>query len=256
MRQMTTLPSPASHDEVAFLIDFEQGEVSKVTPMDEMTLQSVGLKERADLQRWISDHPEIVGHGLLLVTSEFDQWELREQKVPDRLDVLFLDGDGSPVVAELKRDKATDTTELQALKYAAYCSQLTLEDLIEEYARFHKIELEQARADLLAHAPMLVEGEPAPVRIRLVAGSFGPSVTSVVLWLRDHDASTSVAFRSRPAGSGPTGRAFRAADDPAARGGGLPSPRRRRKEQEEEERKKHQRRSDTYSDAARQGRGC
>lgn len=184
---MGTPSLPSAGDEVAFLIDFEQGSVSRVTPLEEVSLQSIGLKERADLQSWVTDHPEIVGQGLLLVTSEFDQWELREQKVPDRLDVLFLDRDGAPVVAELKRDKAADTTELQALKYAAYCSQLTLDEVIEEYARFHDVAPEGARADVLEHAPMLVEGELAPVRVRLVAGSFGPAVTSVVLWLRDHD---------------------------------------------------------------------
>ena len=45
-----------------------------------------------------------------------DQWELRAQRVEDRLDVLFLDSDGAPVVAELKRGEAPDTVDLQALK--------------------------------------------------------------------------------------------------------------------------------------------
>ena len=56
---------------------------------------------------------------------------------------------GHPSVAELKRDKAADTTELQALKYAAYCSQLTLEELIEEYGRFHEVDSDEARSVLL-----------------------------------------------------------------------------------------------------------
>src|SRR5262245_55731076 len=105
--------------------------------MEEVSLASVGLRERDDLQRWIAEHPEVIGADLLLVTSEFDRWELKDQKVADRLDLLFIDSDGSPLVAELKRDKASDAVELQALKYAAYCSQLTLDDLAEEYARFH-----------------------------------------------------------------------------------------------------------------------
>ena len=82
------------------------------------SLASAGLKERDDLQRWIAQHPEIIGDGLLLVTSEFDRWEIKQQKVADRLDLLFVGNQGSPLVAELKRDKATDTVELQALKYA------------------------------------------------------------------------------------------------------------------------------------------
>jgi hypothetical protein len=205
---------------------------------------SFGLRERADLQRWISQHPEFIGPGLVLVTSEFDQWEIRDQKVPDRLDVLFLDEAGSPLVAELKRDRAVDTTELQALKYAAYCSQLTVDQLVEEYSRFHKLEVEEARSRLLTHAPSLADGELGPVRIRLVAGTFGPAVTSVVLWLRDHSIDIGcVEITVR-----------RVADDAVVVSSRsiIPLPvaedylvRRRRKEQKEEERKTRQRRSET-----------
>jgi DNA-directed RNA polymerase specialized sigma24 family protein len=57
---------------------------------------------------------------LLVIRSEFDQWDLREQPVDDRPDVLMLDSGGSLLVAELKRGQTADTTDLQALKYAAY----------------------------------------------------------------------------------------------------------------------------------------
>ena len=65
-------------------------------------------RERWDLQRWIEDYPEIVGPDLLVVTTEFDRWELGSDRVRDRLDVLFLDSTGSLVVAELKRGEAPD----------------------------------------------------------------------------------------------------------------------------------------------------
>jgi hypothetical protein len=227
-------------DEVAFLVDLQTG---KAAPLGDITLASVGLRERGDLQRWISEQPEIVGPGLLLVTTEFDQWEIRDQKVPDRLDVLFVDTSGSPVVAELKRDKAADTTELQALKYAAYCSQLTVDELVEEYSRFHKLDIEEARVALLDHAPSLAEGELHTVRIRLVAGSFGPAVTSVVLWLRDHGIDIGcVEVTARQVSADAAVLSSRSV---------IPLPeaedylvRRRRKEQKEEERKTRQRRSE------------
>ncbi len=154
--------------------------------MEAMTLASAGLKERQDLQRWITEHPELIAPDLLLITAEFDRWEIREHKVADRLDALFLDTAGAPVVAELKRDKAADTVELQALKYAAYCSQLTLDELAEEYAGTRDLSLDEARQHLVDHAPGLENGGPRSVKIRLVAGSFGPAVTSVVLWLREY----------------------------------------------------------------------
>ena len=169
--------------DIAFLVNLETNAVERAP---EVSLASIGLRERRDLQEWVKARPELVGKGLLLVTSEFDRWEIGTQRVPDRLDVLFVDVEGAPVVAELKRDRAPGSTELQALKYAAFCAQLTVDDLAEEYAAFHGVDPGEAMAALCAHAPVLADGEPADVKIRLVAGSFGPAVTSVVLWLRDH----------------------------------------------------------------------
>src|SRR5918998_6817445 len=134
----------------------------QVVEMLATTLRDIGFKERADLQKWIENYPEIVERDLLVVTTEFSQWELRAQRVEDRLDVLFLDSDGAPVVAELKRGEAPDTVDLQALKYAAYCSQLTVEDLIEAYSRHHDLDIENARAEVFDHAPSLRNSELRP----------------------------------------------------------------------------------------------
>jgi hypothetical protein len=156
-----------------------------VRPIPSTGLSGLGFKERADLQEWIIQHPEIVGEGLLVVTSEFDGWESKDTKVKDRLDILFLDQQGAPVVAELKRDVATDTIDMQALKYAAYCSTLTVDELVEMYARFHEVEPDVARAAILEHAESLANGELLQVKVRLVARAFSPAVTSVVQWLWD-----------------------------------------------------------------------
>lgn len=175
-----------------------------VVAMQPITLASAGLRERQDLQRWVTEHPEMIAPDLLLVTTEFDRWAIRDQKVADRLDALFLDATGSPLVAELKRDRAEDTVELQALKYAAYCAQLTLDELAEEYAAYHDVAGDEARQALLDHAPMVEEAGLQAIKIRLVAGEFGPSVTSVVLWLRDYGVDigcVEVAVRQVPGAS-------------------------------------------------------
>ena len=127
----------------------------------------------------------MIGPDLLLITTEFDRWELKQDKVADRLDVLFLDSDGHPLVAELKRGEAADTTELQALKYAAYCSSLRTEELAEEFAAYHGTSAEAAHEAIVEHAPSLADGEPGAVRVQLLAARFSPAVTSVVLWLND-----------------------------------------------------------------------
>lgn len=169
-------------DEVAFSVI--AGDVQQLT---EVSLGDIGFRERQDLQRWIEDYPEIVGPDLLVITTEFDRWEFGEGRIRDRLDVLFLDSAGSLVVAELKRGEAPDTVDLQALKYAAYCSQLTVEDVVGDYARYHNTDEPSAREVLFDHAPSLEATGVGPVKVRLVAEAFRPSVTSMVLWLRDYD---------------------------------------------------------------------
>lgn len=168
--------------EVAFSV--VEGNVQQ---LPEVSLEDIGFRERQDLQRWIEDYPEIIGSDLLLITTEFDRWEFGFDRVRDRLDVLFIDSAGSLLVAELKRGDAPDTVDLQALKYAAYCSQLTIEDVVGDYARYHEIDAEAAREDIFEHAPALENSGVGPVKVRLVAEAFRPSVTSMVLWLRDYD---------------------------------------------------------------------
>lgn len=227
--------------DIALRIDLVTGNAERLS---EITLESVGLRERADLQRWITQHPELVGDDLLLLTSEFDQWEIGKRRVEDRLDVLFLTTDGSLLVAELKRDHAADTTDLQALKYAAYCSQLTVDDVVELYSRTREVDDDTARDRVTEHAPTLADGELGPVSIRLVAGSFGPAVTSVVLWLRDHGIDVGcIEITARSDGHGAAVVTRRQL---------IPLPeaedylvRRRRREQEEDARRTRQRRSET-----------
>lgn len=169
-------------DEYALLIDLQTREAE---PLAESSMAQLALLERANLQRWVETYPEMIGGDLMLITTEFDQWELREQRVADRLDVLLLDKDGHLLVAELKRGAAEDTTDLQALKYAAYCANLTVSDVVEMHARYAKIDEVEARDAVVEHAPSLEERELGPVRVCLLASGFGASVSSVVLWLND-----------------------------------------------------------------------
>ena len=158
-----------------------------VEQLIEVSLEEIGFRERQDLQRWVEAYPEIVGPDLLAITTEFDRWQFGDARVRDRLDVLFLDSSGSLVVAELKRGEAPDTVDLQALKYAAYCSQLTVKDLVADYARYYGTDEPTAREVIFDHAPSLESAGIGLVKVRLVAEAFRPSVTSMVLWLRDYE---------------------------------------------------------------------
>ncbi|HEX8770909.1 MAG TPA: hypothetical protein VF711_09085, partial [Acidimicrobiales bacterium] len=96
-----------------------------------MTLAEAGLRERTDLQEWIRAHPQILGPGVRIVTYEFDRWLSLSGSHADRLDLLGLAEDGRLVLAELKRDAAPETVEMQAIKYAAYASNFSLDSLAQ-----------------------------------------------------------------------------------------------------------------------------
>ena len=174
-------------DELVFTV-----EGSKAQPVRPVTLQEVGLTERADLQEWVLTHPAIIGPDVMIVTFEFDRWWSSAGVPLDRLDVLGLDKTGRLVVAELKRDAAPDTMEMQAIKYAAMASRFTPDAVADQHARFlarrsEKVTEEEALERLEAHTSsgsMTVETLRNP-RIVLLAASFPPVVTATAVWLRE-----------------------------------------------------------------------
>lgn len=172
-----------------------QGAVESV-PKHE--LAELGLRERDDLQEWVIEEPRILGEDLLVVTSEYAGFE----DTLDRLDVLALDPEGKLVVIELKRDRADSNTDLQALKYASFCSTLTAEDIQQLYREFHTgrnngdlsaEEVGDRFVTFLDSEDPVVLGEEGWAefelddrpRVMLAAGDFGTEITSPVLWLHE-----------------------------------------------------------------------
>jgi hypothetical protein len=128
----------------------------------------------------------------MIVTFEFDRWRSSAgAQERDRLDILGLDRDGHLVVAELKRDTAPDTVEMQAIKYAAMASRFTAESLASQHAEYltrreNPTTSDEARELLEAHSDYELQPETlAQPRIVLLAGSFPAVVTATVVWLTE-----------------------------------------------------------------------
>ena len=118
-------------DELVFTI-----EGAAATAAQRMSLAAAGLLERTHLQEWVLAHPKILGVEAKIVTFEFDNWTARGLAPPaDRLDILGIDRTGRLIVAELKRDRAPDTTTMQAINYAAMASRFSLDTLADAHAR-------------------------------------------------------------------------------------------------------------------------
>ena len=84
--------------------------------------------ERRDIEDWVAKQPEILGLGnIKIITAEYNKFN----KTKERFDLLALDQTGNLVVIELKRDDSGKDVVGQVIKYAAYCSRLTLEEVAE-----------------------------------------------------------------------------------------------------------------------------
>ncbi|MGQ0715900.1 MAG: DUF4268 domain-containing protein [Pseudonocardiales bacterium] len=132
----------------------------------------------------------ILGPDVLIVTFEFDRWWAQGGGPSDRLDVLGLGQDGRLIVAELKRDIAPDTIEMQAVKYAAMVSRFTVQSLAEHYARFREqrsdpCTTDEALSSLVAHAEPMSDETLRRPRIVLLARDFRPVVTATAVWLTE-----------------------------------------------------------------------
>ncbi|MBX0296946.1 endonuclease NucS domain-containing protein [Haloarcula nitratireducens] len=168
--------------------------------LPEQELSQLNILEREHLEEWAIEEPRILGEDLLVISSEYAKFEdLRE-----RLDILAIDTEGKLVVVELKRDRADRTTDLQAIKYASYSATLTAEEVQKDYRDFWNgrgdndvspEEVGEKFVNFLSQnatddIPYMDDGwanfelDDKP-RILLAAGSFGPEITSPVMWLME-----------------------------------------------------------------------
>jgi hypothetical protein len=182
---------------VLFRIDTAGKTAAEVRPV---TLGELRLHERYDLQEWVLRVPTILGEELLVITSEFSGFD----RTAERLDVLALDKRGVLTVVELKRSAVGTAAELQALRYAAYCSTLSFGDVVELLAVFESrrtgaaVSVADAERRIRAFVDepdfAVITDKP---RIILSAEEFPPELTATVLWLRSFGVEIS-CVRLRP----------------------------------------------------------
>ena len=161
---------------------------NEIEVCDKTDFKSHVILERQHLEKWIEKNPDLLGEELLIITSEYDKFD----KTKERLDLLALDREGNVVVIELKRDDSGKNVDLQALKYAAYCSTLTLDDVTSIYKNYcdrnkHFITKDDARKRIMDFITDIdfneINDNP---RIILVSKEFRQEVTASVMWLRKY----------------------------------------------------------------------
>ncbi|MBZ8117381.1 DUF4268 domain-containing protein [Roseovarius sp. LXJ103] len=169
---------------------------NRLRKLERPNFSEVGVRERDHLQEWLASMPEALCEamgedegGLLIIQKEFDGF----QDTRERLDLLALDKNGQLVVIENKLDDSGRDVVWQALKYAAYCSQLNKENIIEIFQRYldrhgdgrnaSEAICEFLEVDTLSDVAV---NEDNNQRIVFIAAKFRKEVTSTVLWLCGH----------------------------------------------------------------------
>lgn len=159
----------------------------KLEPVKQTTFVEEKFLERRDLQRLLKADISVLGDDLMVIAEEFGEWEESNR----RIDLLCLDKQARLVVVEIKRTEDGGHMELQAIRYAAMVSSMTLDQTIAAYAR----SLGVADAEVLARREILEfleldtteEAELTDeVRIILVSADFSTEITTSVIWLNRH----------------------------------------------------------------------
>jgi hypothetical protein len=129
-----------------------------------------------------------LGNDLMVTGEEFGDWDSGRR----RIDLLCLDKMANLVVVEIKRTEDGGHMELQAIRYAAMVASMTLERVIDTYARrFQGDDANQrAATEVLEFLEVDSVDEielTGDVRIILVSGDFSPELVTAVIYLNKHD---------------------------------------------------------------------
>lgn len=144
--------------------------------------------ERRDIQRLLKADISVLGQDLMVIAEEYGEWEESAR----RIDLLCLDKEARLVVVEIKRTDDGGHMELQAIRYAAMVSSMTLEQAIDAYARMLGGDdaAERARkqvVEFLGFESAEANELSGDVRIVLVSADFSTEITTSVIWLNKHD---------------------------------------------------------------------
>ncbi|MCW1996410.1 hypothetical protein ABIE85_005130 [Bradyrhizobium diazoefficiens] len=137
-----------------------------------------------DLQAMICTDPdsfcEEMGENLWVIGQEVRP----SDAVPDRIDILATDEDGTTVVIELKR--GTHKLQLlQAISYAGMISKWPSDRFVQTLATNYKQSYDDARAEIEEHIGSDVSAINQDQRIILVAEDFDPALLIGAEWLHE-----------------------------------------------------------------------
>ena len=161
------------------------GNKDKLDKVEPTSFGQEGVLERSDLQRMLRDQPDVLEEGLFIITEEFSNWEGSGRSI----DLLAIGRNGQLVVIELKRGETGEHMDLQAIRYAAMVSTITLQQAIDAHQSYlNKIGIEENAEERIndhLENPESRGFSAERPRIFLVSEGFSSELTTCALWLND-----------------------------------------------------------------------
>lgn len=164
-----------------------ESESKNLIPLAEQDFSSCSFLERYDIQEWIASTPDSLGEPLLIIAKEDSCFS----GTNERPDLVALDKQGNIVVIELKRDDSGIDVHWQAIKYAAYWSSFSKEEILNRFKNYltsvGKLPDKANDEDLLQIIGKFVGNDEIEFnnnqRIILVSHRFAKEVITAVHWL-------------------------------------------------------------------------
>ena len=161
-------------------------DTESIKRLKETSFHAAGFEERSDLQRLLREKINVVAPDVLVIEEEFGEWTESRR----RIDLLGVDKDANLVVIELKRTEDGGHMELQAVRYAAMVSTLTIGQAVDIFRQYlatynQEVDPEQALLEFLEWDELDEERFGQDVRIVLVSAGFSRELTTAVLWLNE-----------------------------------------------------------------------
>lgn len=162
-------------------------EDSKMTPVQQTDFASEGVRERNDLQQLLKNQIEIIVPDCLVIAEEFGSWQDSRR----RIDLLAVDKEANLIVIELKRTEDGGHMDLQALRYSAMVSTLTIDKAVDIFGQYlsDNGRDDDARTTLMDFLDWEEADEDQfgqDVKIVLASAEFSKEITTTILWLNDY----------------------------------------------------------------------
>ena len=173
-------------------------------PMPTARLSSLGILETSHLERWVVEHPEVLGDNVRIVATQYDKWSSDSGDLAkERLDILGLDSSGQLVVVELKRG-IDPNVHMQAITYAALVAGFSKAALADAHADFlnrrsgaEKVSVGEAADLLKEHVEGTWDDDVLTVpKIILLAEDFTAQTYTTVTWLSNLTPSLSIEMHT------------------------------------------------------------